>query len=781
MRRMKLSYVYAVFLSLLIFIPTPSEAKVVKAPHVDVSLIAPVKAFQRGTSAWIAIRQDIEPHWHTYWRNAGDSGMPPKVKWQVPQGVKVGKAHWPYPLRIKVGPLVNFGYEGTILLLYKLNIPKTYKENTISIKGEASWLVCQEECIPGKASLSLTLPVVSNKPDVNTETKPLFETTLKHLPKPFQGKADAKERKDSFVIRIQGQKGAFSFAKTILFFPNKGALLTNAKLPTLKREGDQLTFIFDKNEYFAKSVKRLDGMLLLSDQPQTSHIIKAKPAKPKEHAESKPASQPTGVCNAFHGRIPENAKVLTYAVSMPVKVLQKKLAAAPVAAKKLLPAAKDSGVVMGQAVGEKKADLTLWMALFWAFLGGLILNLMPCVFPVLSIKILQFVEQANEEPRQIRLHGLAFWAGVQVSFSVLAGALIALRAGGQLLGWGFQLQNPAFVLAVTVVLFAMALSLSGLFEIGNSLMNTGSGLAGKEGYGGSFFTGVLATIVATPCTAPFMGAAIGFALSQGSVVGLLVFNGLALGMATPYVLLSFFPKGLAWIPRPGAWMEVFKQVMAFPLYATVIWLVWVLGMQTGIPGMLQAMISLLVVAMGGWFFSLTALRSRVLAWSGNAVLVLSLVGPMVWGGMSLRAQTRPLQTENRVSIHVSNAAQAKGQKKRARIPFRRKTLNGLLKKGKIVFLNFTADWCITCKANEKTTLSTKKAARLFAKHDVHYVRGDWTNGDKEITKTLEQFKRNGVPLYVMFNGTKTYKVLPQILTPQILRNGLKDVGVTLKK
>ena len=416
-----------------------------------------------------------------------------------------------------------------------------------------------------------------------------------------------------------------------------------------------------------------------------------------------------------------------------------------------------SATVPGLAVPAASAPATeslgLLAALVLALLGGLVLNLMPCVFPVLSIKALSLFGAARESAATTRRHGLAYTAGVLASFAALAAILIALRAAGAEIGWGFQFQSPLFVLAVAYLLFAVGLSLSGWLDIGASVTGIGSGLAEKPGYTGSFFTGVLAAVVATPCTAPFMGAALAFALSQPAPQLLAVFLSLGLGLALPYLALSCWPALQRWLPRPGAWMDILKQALAFPMYAAAVWLIWVLAQQTGPDGVLLALAGLTLIAFAVWL-------RRVVAkpWLGNG-LALALLAVALAGGAWLPQAGQASET------------QAGNSGIEAYTPER---LQALRAEGKPVFVNLTAAWCISCLVNERVALSRPEVGAAFERAGVHYLKGDWTNQDPQISALLAEYGRSGVPLYLYFpaGAGKPAVVLPQLLTPTIVIDAL---------
>ena len=396
--------------------------------------------------------------------------------------------------------------------------------------------------------------------------------------------------------------------------------------------------------------------------------------------------------------------------------------------------------------------------MLFALLGGFILNLMPCVFPVLSMKALSFAKNAGESVHKQRMDGLAYTVGVIAAFVALATVLIVLRAGGERIGWAFQFQQPWFLAFIVYVFFMMALSLSGVFEIGAGLMGAGGSLAQKKGYKGSFFTGVLATTVATPCTAPFMGPALGFALTQSWAVAMMVFVSLGLGMALPILVLSYMPSLTKYMPKPGAWMETFKQFMAFPLYLSALFFLWVLGNQVGVMGMSLVLGVCILLAFAAWMYQRRFTMGPILRTVNYAVGAMALVAAIYL------MQTPFLQT---VSTVQAASVDADGNSTQNYEVFSTARLNEIQAEGRPVFVNMTAAWCITCLANEQTTLSTERVEQALLDNDITYMKGDWTNEDPEITAILEHFNRPSVPLYVLYPGDSSKEpiILPQILTP----------------
>ena len=495
-----------------------ASAAPVRSGHVAAELLAENTSIQPGKPFAVGLHLHMDEHWHTYWQNPGDSGTPTKIEWNLPPGFTAGELQWPVPQRILTPPLVSYGYEGDVLLIAEITPPADLPTGTtVKLQGHAEWLMCLDQCMPGDAQLSLTLPVSPGPPQADPATTARFADARAHQPvagdAALSGSFTAAG--DAVTLTVPLPAHANVDPGSVYFYPISPDAVAPAAAQNARVEGDRLVLQLTKNEYAEHSPTQLAGVLTAAggfppDHPGRALAITAQPDR-----------------------------------------------AAPAAA----------------------ATVSLLGVLLPAFLGGMILNLMPCVFPVLGIKIMGFVNQAGADRRKVTLHGIVFTVGVLISFWVLAGALLALRAGGQQLGWGFQLQSPGFVFGLAVFLLAFGLNLSGVFEFGLSATSVGGSLQMKSGYAGSFFTGVLATVVSTPCAAPFLAPALGAAVTLPPVQSLTLFTVIALGLSTPYLVLSIFPNLVKLLPRPGAWMETFKQFMAFPLYATVAFLVWVLAGQ----------------------------------------------------------------------------------------------------------------------------------------------------------------------------------------------------------
>ncbi|MDR3418306.1 MAG: protein-disulfide reductase DsbD family protein [Nevskia sp.] len=695
--------------ALLILLAPPAPAAPVRTEHVEAELIAENQSLRAGGDNWLALRIVPDEGWHVYWRNPGDSGLATSLSWTLPAGVSAGELQWPYPHRSTLGDIANYGYDKETLLPVALQLPADWAGGpTLPLHAKAKWLVCKDICIPGSADLALELPVVPAGAPIAADPRwrDAFSSARTELPQPAP--ADWKVQ---FAVHGGAGEGDFSLAVkgvrlsaggVIEFFPYASDLVKHSAPQRIANSAEHGLRISQKlGEYFARVPAQVDGVLVVHD----GSAVKAW----EIHA------QPGAV------------------------------AAVPQAA---------AGASTQAGAAANGAPVSLLLALLSALLGGLILNLMPCVFPVLSIKAISLIEARGKVARHQRAHAVIYTLGVLTTFGGLAGLLLALRGSGAAVGWGFQLQQPVFVTLLAYLFFAMGLSMSGLVQFGTRFMGVGQGLAADEGYRGSFFTGVLAVVVASPCAAPFMGTALGYALSQPPVIAIAVFVALGLGLALPFLLIGFFPRLGALLPRPGAWMETFKQVMAFPLYFSVVWLVWVLGGITDRNGMAIALLGLTLLAFALWLWnhpSRVAQTFKLAAMLGALALLASpqiRTIPEAGGNGSAQASARPYE------------------------PWSEPRVTELRGQGRTVFVDFTADWCITCKVNERVALKSGTVQKAFGEQQVAWLQGDWTRADPAITELLAHYGRSGVPLYLLYIKGGEPKVLPQILTPAIVLNYL---------
>jgi thiol:disulfide interchange protein len=694
-------------------LPEPVWAKPFKSDRTEVQLISEVKTIQPGTPFWVGLQFKPRPGWHTYWRNPGDSGAPTRIDWTLPNGFKAGELVYPYPERMPIGPLMNFGYKGENLLLTELTPPANLPaQQPVTLQAQASWLVCEVECVPEEASFTLTLPVTPDAPTIDSSWADAFAKTRQALPQPSPWTVTFQPEPNNLVFRVNAPELKAGQIEQVSFFPDRDGVISNAAEQTVAFDDKGLTLRVAQGNQAAPD--KVEGVLVVREKldSQTTtqaFTIAAQPAKTS--AATSPASVP--------------------------------------------------------------ATVNIWNTLLLALLGGIVLNLMPCVFPVLSLKALGIAQKAQQSTRQARMHGLAFTAGVLASFAVVVGVLLVLRGLGQQIGWGFQLQSPAFVLVMAYVLFAVGLNLSGVFVVGASIMGLGQGLASKSGYVGEFFTGVLATVMATPCTAPFMATAVSAALTQPAPVAIAIFLTLGFGLALPYLVISFTPALRRYLPKPGAWMETFQQLLAFPIYGAVAWLLWVLTLQTGTDGLGVALAGLLAIAFAAWLYHKTQTsrqfwRQVCLVGSLSTLVLALTLTPLV--------ENSPAPNSQATNSGTTNPSTKSGL---AWQPYTSDQLERLRQSGQPVFVNFSAAWCVTCLMNERVALSQPEVISAFQEKGVALVKADWTNRDTAITEALNKFGRSGVPLYVLYpRGLDQGEpvILPQVLAPATVQDALKQVS-----
>jgi thiol:disulfide interchange protein DsbD len=667
-----------------------AAAAPVRQPHSEVELIAERSAVAPGATLTVALRLRMEPGWHVYWKNPGDSGMATSIEWTLPEGATPGPIQWPAPIRLDVGPLTSYGYESEVLLLTDIAIPDTAVAGAaLPVEARADWLVCKEICLPASANLALTVRVGASPADEAHPRTVEFVQARERLPvRVREFSATAWRSGAEFVISLPRAAGAPPITQ-LAFFPDEDGVIVHA-------ERQPLTTTASHYEL------RVRAAAPARDDATLAGVLVAEPG--------------------FDG-------ARAVAVELPLGA----------------PPAASSGSIAG-----------LLASMLMALAGGLLLNLMPCVFPVLTIKVLGVVQRSQADSVRLKQHAVWFAAGVLLSFWTIAGALIALRAQGAGLGWGYQLQSPTIVAALAVLFFVLALNLSGVFQLGGGLQRLAGGVHARGPHADALLSGLLATVVAAPCTAPFMGAALGYALVQPALQAMLVFTALALGMAAPYVLLCCVPRLAQRLPRPGPWMETVKQLLAFPLYATVVWLVWVLGQQTGIDGAARLLAGLVGVAAGLWMLGrFDAVRGAARRWARGAGLALIIVSLGV-------AWTR--------AGDASPSASARDDW----LPWSEQAVRAALAQGSPVFVDFTAAWCVTCQVNKRLVLDSQPVAQRFAALGVQRLRADWTRRDPAITAALTSLQRSGVPVYALYEpqrGAPT--LLPEVLTRTLVLQALE--------
>ena len=694
----------------------------VATDNVKARLVSEVATVGPGQTFWVALELEIRDGWHTYWRNPGDSGEPTKLAWQLPPGFSAGDIVWLTPHRFEIAPLVNYGYAKHAVHLVQITAPKDLKAGTpVSLAAKASWLVCSDVCIPEDANLQLSLPVSAQAGGADPSAATLFTAARSELPSAQPAPTSARIQGDKLIITLGQEWGAtLSQISSLAFYPYDEGGIEYATPQTLTRSKDAVDLAM-KVGYQPPKAGAIRGVLVVTEQngTQTDTV-------------------PIEIAADFSG------------AGADVK-----------AGPRFAPIAQSNS-----ARSNKEPEHSLPTLLLFAVLGGLILNLMPCVFPVLSIKALNVMEQAKKHPAAVRAKGLVFAAGVIVSMLCLAGVLLMLRAGGEQLGWGFQLQSPLFVTLLVYLLLAVGLNLSGVFEVGGGLAGVGDNLTQGDSYSASFFTGVLATLVATPCSAPFMAPAVGAALTQAPFNALCIFAALGVGISLPFVLLSFAPWMRRVLPKPGAWMDTLKQVFAFPFYATAAWLLWVVAQETSPFGLGAALAGSILVALAAWSFQ----KSRSSAGGGRVTVIATAVISL------LLAIFLPIRFADVAAAAPGETAQAKPGDDVWQ-PYSAARVAELNAAGRPLLVNFTASWCLTCLVNERNAFSDAAVQEIFRDKKVTLMKGDWTNRDPAITKALAAFGRAGVPLYVVYNskpGATEPVVLPQIITAGVVRSAFAD-------
>jgi len=665
----------------LLAIAAPAAAQLDQLPKVHVRLISDRDAVRPGGTFTVAVEQDIRSGWHTYWSNPGDAGAATEVHWTLPPGWKAGAIQWPYPHRLPVGPLMDYGYEGTVWLLVDMTVPADAAPGSLKLAALVQYLVCREVCIPEDANAVLPLVVDRAAAPPDSASAAEFAAARAKLPAPSPWPLRFAINGEGARLYVQAPALAGS-AKPVdaQFFPAHSGLVKDAAPQSFVFVKDGLVMRLTPG---AKLAKRglLDGVLVLTsaDNSVQALAVQARPG-------SVPEVAPTG-------------------------------------------------------------GIGLAWALVFAFLGGLILNIMPCVLPVLAMKALALAGHAGADRRHARTESFSYSAGAVLSFIAFGLLVVALRAGGAAVGWGFQLQEPLVVAGLALLMFAVGLNLSGVFEI--QAMSMGDALARRGGLAGAFFTGVLAVAVAAPCTAPFMATAIGFGFTQSPPIALAVFTALGLGFALPFLLLGVWPALHRILPKPGLWMKRLKQILALPMYGAAAWLVWVLAQQVDHAGLIAALAAVVAlgVALAAW--GATRMQFRL---AGTTVALLGLAGTAYALSVVAGARMPP----------PAPATATAGMKSEPYAPAR---LEALRKEGRPVFVDATASWCITCLVNEEAALSRPDVRAAFKTRNVAFLVADWTNRNAEITALLEAHGRSGVPLYLYYApGASEPKILPQILT-----------------
>ena len=669
---------------------------------VKATLLADTYAIVPGKPCNAGLLLRMAPGWHTYWKFSGDAGLPTEIKWNLPPGWKVGEIQWPIPLKTNdPGDIQTYGYQDEVMLIQEITPPAKIDSSLVKLSAQADWLVCERICIPGSANLELELSTATSSEPKNTD---LFARYRRLVPKDFPAAQTASSTwsRTGNDLHLKGTGEQIANYQTLDFFPLPQGNTVVGHPSVESRQGNEVTFKIPI-ESLDKNLSSMPGLIVFSKFPNGNERTAWR------------------------------------------------LGASQVAA----------------ATQPSRTSRGLLGFLFFGFIGGFILNLMPCVLPVISLKIFGFIKHAGKDRRGVFRNGVAFIAGIFVWFVGLALLLIGLKAAGHQITWAAQFTNPYFVLALSVIVLVFALDLFGVFEIAlpQALMHKMLHSATREGEVGSFFQGVFATALATPCTAPFLGTAIGFSFTQSPLIILLMFVAVAAGMSAPYFLLSAQPAWMRFLPQPGPWMVNVKQFMGFLLLATLVFLIYVLGAQRGLEGAIWASCFLLIVSVACWMKGafIVPASSAAKRMTSTVIMLALLLGSGVYLiGDKFRAAIPDL-----VQIQQGDWQ-----------PFTPERLQSERDQGHAVFVDFTAAWCLTCKFNEKAVLENSEVREAFQRHGVVKLKADWTNGDPTITKLLQQFGRPGVPLYVLYPGKSQEPVVfPELLTKNIILDKLETITV----
>lgn len=698
-------------------------ANPVARTHTTVELVSESTSIAPGKPLTLALTMTPQPNWHTYWKNPGDSGMETTVTWTLPEGFSAGELEYPTPIRLPFGgELLNFAYEGASTLLVTLTPPANLKPgSSVPITAKAAWLVCDDQqCVPEDAELKLTLPMGDGTAD--PARRDLFAAARAAMPIAVDWPVKFTTADDRFTLETPWELDDAN-VEEVLFFPLEDGIISYTAAQDAQVADGKLRLSVPVG--YKPDIERVTGVL-------TVRLAGA----PKPDAFFITATRDSELTAAL-----PPGKVITSGGMGGT-------------------ASTNGGSNAAVGASGTGGAVSLPLAIGSALLGGLLLNLMPCVFPILSLKALSLARAGGGSEREARTEGLAYTGGVLATMGLLGGLLLALKAGGEAVGWAFHLQDPRMVALLALLMTAIGLNLAGVFEVTTRLTGSGQNLVSRGGAQGSFWTGALAVLVATPCTAPFMAAALGATLTLPPALSLLVYLALGLGMALPFLLLGFVKPLRAMLPRPGAWMDTFRRVLAFPMFATALWLFWITGRQLGLDAMVAGLAVALLMALALWLVGRAqAMDKRISLGWGLAALLIAIGGglsvPKLGVAQASASNGAPVQTASGLTVE----------------PFSEAKLNELMQAGTPTFVYFTADWCVTCKVNERVALERAEVAEAFNAAGVSVLVGDWTRRDDAITAVLRRHGRDGVPLYLYFPKGSTSDapvVLPQILTPSLL-------------
>lgn len=686
-------------------------------PPISAELFSEIESIQPGKPFWVAIRLNIQNNWHSYWKNPGEVGMATSIKWNLPEGYSASPIFWPTPQRFDSDSIIGYGYEKEATLLTLITPPKEETSSRSQITASVEWLACSDTtCLPGISNISLDLPIYKEDPLPSNAGATLIEYAKNQLPEKNTPNLSALKKDNLYEISLK-LPGLNNKPTEVAFFPESPGLIDDQIQASITETMDD-TYVIALKEHQSpeEKPKSIKGVLVLKDKD--NHIK-------------------------------------SIDLDAPLYVIK-----------------DDAFISMGDLASIEKNSVKVdstdslergfLFYLFTAFIGGMILNLMPCVLPVISLKIMSFVKMAGQDRKKILMHGLLFSLGVLISFWFLAGILMTLRAYGHAIGWGFQLQQPFVIAILSIVILIFSLSMFGIFEMGTSIASWAGQTQNKsrgDNLLNSFVSGVLATAMATPCTGPFLGPAVGFAVTQPPFLGILVFTSLGFGMAFPYLILSAFPSLLRFLPKPGNWMVTFREITAFIMLLVVLWLLWIFGAQTDNLSLFLLMLSLLLFSFSCWVYGKWAspMNSKKIRVFGKilASVVFLTAGSFAYDSIS----------------NSSNNFQDVSWKR-----FHPKKVEELQASGKPILVDFTAKWCLICQTNH-LAMATDKVESKLNELGVVKMKADWTKYDPVITEELKKFGRNGVPLYLLYSGdpNKPPEILPQVLTPDTILEYLKNL------
>lgn len=731
----------------------------------ELLLYAP-EPIQAGSRFWVGLQLRHAPHWHTYWKNSGDSGLPTELIWTLPTGWKASGVIWPLAKKIPIGPLANFGYENEVLLLSTIQLPANLVgtgASTIPLQLHAKWLVCSKECIPQEGNFEISISLEYKQ----VQHKEIFERAMAQVPqalKPTKNNQLSVNGRE-LELRVVNLPAAWR-GKKISAMPETPEIIQMSAEPQQIWKNSEWMVRIPLSKYLGSQPSKMAWVLAPEDFKPTAMSPALRIELPVQgewlKASSNPLQSKTTASTAASALEKVNQPSSSASATIASQDLEQfnKTVNTDATQASSSPDSPGSPSITPEASNTGRSSsigTDFWFAIISALIGGVLLNLMPCVFPVLAIKVLHLTKYTHDS-RQRKQSAIAYTLGVIISFLVLAALLLVLRAAGEGLGWGFQLQNPSFVIALTVLFLLIALNLWGVFEWGHWLPNSWASWQSNHPMVNSFMTGVLAVAVASPCTAPFMGASLGFAIHLPVPMALSVFFALGLGLALPYLLAGFWPGMARYIPQPGAWMETFKQALAFPMLATTVWLIGVLGQQNGFDAAIALLMCLLILAFLIWCLQL---KGQVKRWLMAFALLLSFAAFYVLGPVVVQHSERQPTTQDKQKQLAAGHTQS-GEVWKAWSP---ELQNQLMQQGKVVFVDYTAAWCVTCQVNKKTTLDQVKVLEAFQTKNIVLLRADWTKRDPVIEQSLAKLGRSGVPVYVFYQKGKPALILSELLTP----------------